>query len=171
MSQMNFSKVPPSQAQQASQASSTSDHTTLQSLTREQQQTFFQRSLIQNKTIFTTPHGTFSKLDEPVLSSWHLTIPQSSDAFAHEAARTFYALNRFAIHVNTCPHFVTWSLANYKPSDFCDYTRRTLRLAGGAWRVLRRADGNCLDAVITERATCLPRSGVQRNGSRVLASC
>jgi hypothetical protein len=73
---------------------------------------------VQTTAIYILPNGSFSKLQDWVASSIHLTNPNSQkDTFAFEAAQTFYSLNEFAIPITTLPHFISWTINNVlKPS-------------------------------------------------------
>jgi hypothetical protein len=79
---------------------------------------FFHNILVQTTAIYILPDGSFSKLQDWVASSIHLTYPNSQkDTFAFEAAQTFYSLNEFAISITTLPHFISWTIKNVlKPS-------------------------------------------------------
>lgn len=119
MSEMNSMDQDMSQSQQAAPVEVTGiSRAKLHSLQPEQRQAFYRQTLVQGKTIRISPNGTFSRLDEPAPSSWHLTISQNAeDILALEAAGVFYSSNQFAIHINSCPQFMSWNLANYKISD------------------------------------------------------
>lgn len=79
----------------------------------------YQRCLVQRNTIYILPDGTFSKLQDPLINSIHLTTPlHPGDVLGLEAAQAFYSLNEFAIAISTIPNFVSWIVNNsFKPSD------------------------------------------------------
>ncbi|KAH8773153.1 hypothetical protein F5882DRAFT_464950 [Hyaloscypha sp. PMI_1271] len=120
-SQQGCSQRQQFQSQQAftqSYTPPTVDRQHLMTLPPASRSAFFHNILVQTTAIYILPNGSFSKLQDWVASSIHLTHPNSQkDTFAFEAAQIFYSLNEFAISITTLPHFISWTINNVlKPS-------------------------------------------------------
>jgi hypothetical protein len=124
-SQQGFSQRLQFQSQQAFTQQQTQSYTPptvdrqhLITLPPASRSAFFHNILVQTTAICILPNGSFSKVQDWVASSIHLTPPNSQkDTSAFEAAQTFYPLNEFAIYITTLPHFISWTKNNVlKPS-------------------------------------------------------
>jgi len=91
----------------------------LAALSPPQRVAFYEQTLVQRKTIHILSDGTFSKLEDQLMSAWQLTVPtHESDTIAAEAAQIFYSRNEFAVAIGTVPNFVAWQIGSYfRPSD------------------------------------------------------